>query len=345
MQKRLIYICYLLCYVLLMSACDKSSDKPAIGVLLPVNFPEPVYNLAANPVSWDGFQLGKSLFYDPILSKDNSVSCGSCHIATSAFTQHGHTVSHGINDQLGKRNSLSLVNLAWGKDFFWDGGVHNFDLVAFNPIQNPVEMDETVANVIVKLQQISAYKQQFKAAFGSEEITTQTFTKALSQFMLCMVSANSKYDQYVRKENNITLTTDELDGLALVKAKCSNCHATDLFTDGSFRNNGLSSSFEKDMGRYNVTLMPEDMGKFKVPTLRNLTYSTPYMHDGRFTTLEQVLNHYSSGVKATATLDSTLLNNGTTGIALSDGEKQHIIAFLKTLDDESFIRDKRFQEE
>jgi cytochrome c peroxidase len=312
---------------------------------IPSNFPEPVYDLTVNPLTEEGVALGKMLFYDPILSRNNTISCGFCHQQQSAFTHHGHDVSHGIDDQLGRRNSLPVQNLIWYRNFFWDGGVHQLDLVPLNPIANPVEMDEDTQQLIAKLEDKQKYRDQFQAAFGSEEVTSEKFLQALSQFMATMVSANSLYDQHVRNEG-ITLTTEQLDGRALFEVHCATCHATDLFTDQSFRNNGISSeaNLPKDKGREEITLNPDDRGKFKVPSLRNVEYTSPYMHNGKLKTLQEVLDFYSSGVQMNSTLDPLLNRDGNLGIPLSSDEKKKIIAFLKTLTDEQFLSDRRFSE-
>ncbi|RYZ65635.1 MAG: cytochrome-c peroxidase, partial [Proteobacteria bacterium] len=313
----------------------------------PLNFPEPVYRLADNQITKDGFELGRKLFYEPRLSRNNTVSCGSCHIQSSAFTQHGHDVSHGIDDRLGSRNSPPIMNLAWMPSFFWDGGVFDLDLQPIVPITNHVEMDETVENVLTKLRQHPQYPALFKKAFGTEEINTARTMKALSQFMLTMVSANSKYDKYSRKETGAALTESELRGLTLFKANCSGCHTGELFTDQSFRNNGLrmqlANSKDFDLGRYQITLNLDDYNKFRVPSLRNVERTSPYMHDGRFQTLEQVLEHYINDVQDTPQLDPLLKKTGKPGIALTTTDKADLLAFLRTLTDDEYIRDRRFQ--
>ena len=286
--------------------------------------------------------LGEKLFFEKKLSQDNKISCGSCHIQTAAFTHHGHGLSHGIDDLLGKRNSPPVMNMAWSETFFWDGGVHNLDLVTPNPIENPVEMDLNFSVALDKVRNNLDYKKMFKAAFGSEEVTSAKFLQAMSQFMNMLVSANSRYDKYVRGEGE-TLTSDEVEGLNLFKQKCSSCHSTDLFTDNGFHNNGLSLSFA-DSGRYSITLNPNDMGKFKTPSLRNIEKTKPYMHNGSIGSLESVLNHYASGVKQSATLDPLLQQNGQLGIPMTEDEKAKIILFLKTLTDTDFLTDRRFAE-
>ena len=313
---------------------------------LPSNFPAPVYELANNPLTEEGVQLGKMLFYDTKLSRTNLISCGFCHMQPTAFTHHGHDVSHGVDDKLGKRNSLPIQNAIFLKTFFWDGGVHNLDLVPLNAIANPVEMDEEVDNILLKLEANPQYKLQFKRAFGSEDITSTRFLQALSQFMATMISANSKYDKYVREEPGGSLNSYELNGLTLFQQNCASCHATDLFTDQSYHNNGFSSlaDFDRDKGREEITLNPDDRGKFKVPSLRNVEYTAPYMHNGKLQTLEDVLDFYTSGVHDTPTLDPLLKANGGLGFVFTEEEKQSIIAFLKTLSDPEYITDIRFSE-
>lgn len=329
----------------IISACNKDenvADTPQYQPFLPSNFPTPTYDLAANPVTKEGFELGRSLFYDPILSGDSTISCGSCHQQSAAFTQHGHDISHGIKDRLGSRNALPVMNMLWNKSFFWDGGVHNLDFVPINAITSTVEMEETLEGVVEKIKRHKTYPNRFKTVFGTDEISGNKMLKALSQFMVLCVSANSKYDKWVRNEG-ATLSSDEQAGLNIVKTKCGNCHNTDLFTDHSFRNNGLEET--NDNGRYKASLIDSDKNKFRVPTLRNLTYSAPFMHDGRFQTIDQVLKHYTEGVRSSATLDPVLNQNGKLGIPLTDTEKAQIKAFLLTLDDVSFIKDGRFAEQ
>ncbi|TDE11757.1 cytochrome-c peroxidase [Dyadobacter psychrotolerans] len=343
-------------------SCSKSPETPEpeeedkaptpVVWKKPVNFPDPVYDMSRNPLTEEGIELGRFLFYDGILSRTNQIGCGTCHQQVAAFTHHGHELSHGVDDQLGTRNSPSIQNLAWYPSFFWDGGVHDLDLVPFNPIENPVEMGETVKNVITKLKNTPLssakkpvdYPKMFKKAFGTEEINSERMLKALSQFMLSMVSANSKYDFYVKGDVS-AFNAQEKEGLGLFKCKCSTCHSGELFTDFSFRNNGLIPLKINDQGRGAVTGLDPDMYKFKVPSLRNVGLTAPYMHDGRYHSLEEVLDHYSDSVHKTTTLDPVFLKpDGKTGIVLTASEKQSIIAFLKTLNDEQFIQDARFSD-
>ncbi len=329
----------------LLSSCsdvdwDESSNNPYVEFKVPDGFPNAVYDFPQNEVSRSRFELGRKLFYDPILSKDNTISCGSCHQQSGAFSHIDHSVSHGINGLLGTRNSPVIFNMAWHTNFFWDGGVTHLEFQPLNPIQNPVEMDETVANVVNKLSIHSEYPDLFKEAYGSDSITSQYMLKAMAQFMALMVSSNSKYDKYIRGESGGNFTSAELNGLQVFRQKCETCHKEPLFTDLSFRNNGIDSIFN-DIGRALITLDPNDEGKFKVPSLRNVTVSFPYMHNGSVKTLADVIDHYNSGVLPSATLDP-ILNNG---IPISQQEKLDLLAFLSTLTDYEFLNDSRFAEQ
>lgn len=306
------------------------------GFSKPENFPEPVYDIKNNPVTKEGFELGRQLFYETALSRDNSISCGNCHVQSSGFTQHGHDLSHGIDDQLGTRNSPPIMNLAWSKSFMWDGGVFHLELFPLSPITNPVEMDEKMDNVLAKLRSKRAYQSKFLAAYGDTTITGKRVFNALTQFMLMCTSSDSKYDSVMRKSGS-QFTDIEQKGYQLFQSNCSGCHTEPLFTDGSFRNNGLDHTYNVDSGRQAITLDINDRFKFKVPSLRNNAYTAPYMHDGRFTTLDQVLDHYSSGIKDGHTLDPLLRKNGVYGIPLISEEKIAMKAFLKTLNDKHFI--------
>ncbi|MCF0071065.1 cytochrome-c peroxidase [Dyadobacter sp. CY261] len=336
------------------AACRHSQPQPAafgptpIAWQKPAHFPEPVYDMARNPLTEEGVELGRFLFYDGILSRTNVVGCGTCHQQQAAFTHHGHELSHGVEDRLGVRNPPAVQNMAWNTSFFWDGGVHDLDLLPFNPIENPVEMDEKVGNVLEKLRQTAQkpvdYPKMFKAAFGSEEINSERMMKALSQFMLTMVSAESRYD-YFRMGDASALTTTEQQGLALFRTKCGSCHTGELFTDFSFRNNGLMPQQNNDEGRFAITGQDGDQHKFKVPSLRNVALTAPYMHDGRYHTLDEVLDHYTDSVQPSPTLDPVLLSpGGRPGISLSRSEKALLVGFLKTLSDDQFIHDEKLSD-
>lgn len=306
----------------------------------PKDWPEPHYNFENNPLTQQGFELGRKLFFDTRLSRTNTVSCGSCHQPFSAFAQLDHPVSHGVEDQLGTRNSPALFNLNWHTSFFWDGGVNHIEVQPISPIQNPVEMDENFEDIVQKLEKDEDYKNRFKTVFGNDSINSQRILKSLAQFMGVLVSSNSKYDKYVRGEAGGEFSEQELEGLKVFRANCAACHKEPLFSDFSFRNNGLSVTAVNDSGRAHITKLAADLYKFKIPSLRNLKYSSPYMHDGRFETIDNVLNHYASGIQQSATLDSLLKN----GIQLTTQERAALVAFLNTLNDETFVKDPRFQE-
>jgi cytochrome c peroxidase len=345
-------ILFLSVNILFTASCaikeETAPDNPTnitgfTSLQFPAHFPQPIYTMSDNKPTKAGFELGKKLFYDPILSRNNTISCGSCHISTSAFTHHGHDKSHGIDDLLGRRNTPPLQNLLWQPSYFWDGGVHNLDLVPLNAIQNPVEMDESPANVLIKLRAHPQYPVLFKQAFGSDAITSQDFLHALSQFMGMLISADSRYDKYKKGDAN-ALSAEELAGLQLFRQKCASCHTGELFSDFSFRNNGLNSTFNNDKGRFEISLQNQDIGKFKVPSLRNIAKTAPYMHAGQLRSLDAVLQHYAQNVQYSTTLDTILQENGQLGIPMTAAEQQKIIAFLNTLTDETFIRDTRFVE-
>jgi len=319
---------------------DNEEPQPQAPIVfqIPSGFPAPVYDFNNNEVNRTRFELGRKLFYDPILSRDNSISCGSCHQQAGAFAHIDHRVSHGIDNLNGNRNSPALFNLAWHNSFFWDGGVNHIEVQPISPIVNPVEMDETLANVVNKLRANNNYRNLFRDAYGSDSITSQMMLKALAQFMSLLVSADSKYDKYVRGESGGQLSSQEINGLNLFRQKCATCHTEPLFTDLSFRNNGLDSSFQDDPGRALITQSAADSGKFKVPSLRNIEVSYPYMHDGSLNTLDKVLDHYINGVKSSSTLDPVL----TGGIPLTAQEKSDIISFLRTLTDNKFLTNSEF---
>ncbi|MFC3563483.1 cytochrome-c peroxidase [Pedobacter jamesrossensis] len=330
--------------IALMYACSKNEDEitpeeKLITFSVPSNFPAPAYNFEENKLSNAGFALGKKLFYDARLSADKSVSCGSCHQQFAAFANLDHKVSHGVDNCQGKRNAPPLFNLAWQKAFFWDGGVKNLETSPLNAITDACEMGTNIESIIAFLKSTGPYPEMFKQAFGSTEINSQLLLKSLTQFMGVLVSGNSKYDKVMRKEGGISFSTEEQAGYTLFKANCVSCHSEPFFTDFSYRSNGLDL-VSIDEGRSHITGVHSDFGKFRVPTLRNIEYTGPYMHDGRFYNLDEVLEHYNSGVKAPENLDSTLKN----GIQLNSSERTQIKAFLKTLTDNEFIKNTLYSE-
>lgn len=340
-----IYVMLIISMGLLYACSKEEMTKPQadrIQFVVPVNFPNPVYKFEGNELTNYGFELGKKLFYEARLSSDKSISCGSCHQQFAAFSQLDHPVSHGVNNCLGKRNAPVIFNLAWQSEFFWDGGAKNLEIVPINALTDVCEMGTDLNTVINFLNNTKPYPQLFKNAFGTATVNSQNLLKALAQFTAAMVSANSKYDKVIRKETSFT--TEEQNGYQLFKEKCANCHTEPLFTNLTYQNNGLDLN-SVDEGRKAITSLASDYGKFKIPTLRNIELSSPYMHDGRFNTLEKVLEHYNSGVHNAINLHPSLNNNGTLGISLTIIQKQELLAFLKTLTDNEFIKNKNFSED
>jgi cytochrome c peroxidase len=278
------------------------------------------------------------LFYDGRLSIDNVHPCSSCHQQIAAFGTYEHDRSHGVNSTHTLRNAPPLFNLAWQTKFHWDGEFSSLINEAAQPIHGDHEMGETFNAVINKLQKDEDYRKEFKKVFRTEFINPGDMMKALALFTGSFISANSKYDQY--KKGAATFTAQELNGYTLFKANCATCHPEPLFTDNSFRNIGLPiDPLLNDYGRIRVTANPADSSKFKVPSLRNAYITSNYMHDGRFNTLSQCINHYRTGVQKSTTIDPLVSN----GIALTNTEANDIALFLRTLTDSSFIQDVRFK--
>ena len=297
-------------------------------------WPMPMYDYSKNPSTRAGIALGRKLFYEIKLSSDNTIACASCHLSYTAFTHVDHRLSHGVGDSIGMRNSLALVNLAWNKTFMWDGAINHLDVQALAPIEDPREMGTEISTIVNMLQALDPYPKLFNRAFGDSLITGERILKSLSQFQLTLISANSKYDKVMRKEDGVTFTAQEAKGYELFKVNCSACHQEPLFTTGGFANNGLAvDSLINDYGRMRVTNNSTDSLLFKIPTLRNAEFSFPYMHDGRFKRLGDVVNHYLRGINQSPTLASELKN----GIQLNKEERVDLITFLLTLTDKEFL--------
>lgn len=324
----------------IVSACKKSGGEDGphpLNFTIPAGFPAPNYTFEGNPLTEEGFTLGRKLFYDGRLSKDGNFPCASCHQQVAAFATFDHPLSHGFNNQFTIRNAPGLFNLAWLKEFQWDGGINHIEVQPLAPITAPNEMAEDINNVLNKLQQDAEYRQLFKKAFGDETITSQRMLQAITQFVTSMVSANSKYDRV--KRGQATFTTEEQNGYAIFQSKCTGCHAEPLFTDNSYRNTGIPvDPFLNDYGRMKITGRKEDSLKFRVPSLRNVYLTFPYGHDGRFYAVVSMLEHYSDGVQDGPTVDPLVKNK----IPLSNVDKFYLQSFLRTLTDSSFIKDPRF---
>lgn len=273
----------------------------------PFGFPKIVFP-SNNPLTVEVITLGHKLFYDPILSFDNPQYFGSCQNQNFKFTESALQFSKGITGEIGTRNAMPIMNLAREKKFFWDGGAATQKDQVISPFENPIEIHETLTNVLNKLNNHFEYPKLFKKAFGTDSVTTQLLTKAVAQFERTIISANSKYDKYIKGEANLTL--DELKGKELYenqnKGDCFHCHSMgSTFTDFKFRNNGLDSVF-KGGGRNRITLSPLDIGKFKTLLLGNIELTAPYLYDGSFTTLAQVIEHYNTGFVKSPTLKADI---------------------------------------
>src|SRR6185312_15365987 len=323
----------------LLALCSFFWVNIPIPFVVPKGFPPPVYNFNKNPVTKAGFELGRKLFYDGKLSIDGNFPCSSCHQQFAAFATYEHRLSHGFNSQFSYRNAPALFNLAWQKEFHWDGGINNLEVQPLAPMLDPHEMAESLGHVISKLKQDKQYPSLFNKAFGTPGINSQRILRALTQFTVSLVSANSKYDQVQRGE--AVFTQYAKPGYEIFQQKCAGCHKEPLFTDLSYRNTGLEvDSTLKDYGRMRITGRKEDSLKFKVPSLRNVYLTFPYGHDGRFNTLSDVLEHYNTGIDQSATLDSSLRK----GIPLSDNDKFYLIQFLGTLTDSFFVGNPLFRD-
>ncbi len=349
-------MCRIACFFSLLIAfasiggCKKESPYPDFNptpypLEIPVGFPQMIIP-TNNPLTKEGVALGRKLFYEKLLSGNNTQSCGSCHNQTLAFSDNGNRFSRGIDGIEGHRNAQPIINIGFNLHFFWDGRASSLEIQALEPVPNPIEMHQSWPAAVAKLKQNENYKKEFYSAFGTDDFDSTHVAKALAQFMRTLISSNSRVDKKIRYE--IDLSPSELNGLVIFQTErgdCFHCHNMDggrLFTDNRFHNNGLDSVFT-DQGRYTVTGNPADMGKFLTPTLRNIALTAPYMHDGRFQTLEEVVEHYNSGGKPSATVDPLMKHVGT-GLNLSDQEKADLVAFLKALTDSTFITNPDFSD-
>lgn len=300
--------------------------------VVPSHFPKPIYELDTLLKQKDKITLGRLLFYDPILSADSTISCASCHSPYNSFAHTDHALSHGIKDSIVHRNAPALFNLAWKKSYMWDGAILHIDMQALAPINNKKEMGETTLHIIEKLNKNPFYKKWFYNVYKDSNITSEMILKSISAFLLSLISTNSKYDSV--KSNISTFTINEVNGYNLFIKHCNSCHTEPLFTNDLFENNSLRyDPILNDSGRYIITKNITDTFLFKVPSLRNSSFTYPYMHDGRFKKMMDVLNHYQS------LNNNNPSNNKLKNIPLSANDKADLISFLKTLDDKYFIFD------
>lgn len=379
MKHRALVLSLLSAAVLGWQACEPDEEEPCptdtgggtstldtttYDFAVPGNLP-PMTQPSNNIASEEGVVLGRFLFYEERLSGNNTQSCATCHVQSLSFTDNGTQFSTGIDGIQGNRNAMALVNLAWTSGLFWDGRVTNLEAQAHDPVVNPIEMHETWPNVEAKLQADPAYVALFDAAFGAGNVDSTHAAMAIAQFVRSMVSGNSKYDRVRRGED--AFTVEESLGFELFQkeggpvgvpiplagggfvigqggADCFHCHsiAGDLMTDNQYHNNGLDAVFA-DPGRMGVTGDPFDEGKFKTPTLRNVMVTAPYMHDGRFATIDEVIDHYNEGGVCSSTIDPFMkFCDPDQTLELTVDKRAQLIAFLNTLTDPSFLTDPKF---
>lgn len=351
---------YIFAFLLLIFACKEGEDDVLYDdtpfVVDTRHFPEPNWP-EDNALTIAGVTLGKMLFFDPVLSKDGTQSCASCHHQPDGFSDTLQ-FSLGVRGLPGRRQAMGIFNMAWNTNgFFWDGRAELLRHQSLLPIEDSLEMDETLENVVNKLSDQSMYTDQFKRAFGDPIITPERMSLAMEQFMLTIVSNDSKYDRYLNQTT--TLTESEERGRALYfgefnpffpdvsGADCQHCHGGLNFENDSYINNGLDLDPEfSDFGLEEVTGSAQDRAKFKVPSLRNIAVTPPYMHDGRFATLEEVIDHYDHGLKMSSTVDPALLQviDHPTGLMLTETDKTDLINFLHTLTDDTFLNNPDYQD-
>jgi cytochrome c peroxidase len=322
-------------FAVALLACSKDEQTNKLLDICVQGFPELV--LTSLPTE-KGAELGRLLFYDPLFSKDGSISCGSCHVQKFGFTDGGNATSEGVGGARGNRNASSIINAAWGKHFFWDGRAATLQEQSGEPVENPIEMDQSWDVVLAAIKINSNYVSLFSEVFPEEKnIERFMVEEVLTQFEKTLVSSNSKFDKFV--EGGGSLSDQEMKGMDLFfdeGGECFHCHGMPTFTDNEFHNNGLDSAFT-DLGRYDVSGVSSDKGLFLTPTLRNIEVTGPYMHDGRFATLEEVVEFYSTGVHYSTTIDPLIVGRNSGGTNFSVAEKEALVAFLKTLTDEEFL--------
>lgn len=346
-------------FVFAVLACQDDDEDPIKAVYDPtpyridVGYFPPPQLPEDNPLTVKGVELGKMLFYEKNLSKDGSQSCATCHVQLDGFSDMNQ-FSEGVEGKLGRRQAMPIFNMAWHPEaFFWDGRAPSLREQALMPIQDPLEMNETLDNVIAKLSDSDMYVNAFIEAFDSKEITAEKVGMAMEQFMLSLVSHDSKFDRFLAGEED--LTPSEMRGMQLFNtefdpsgaekgAECFHCHAGFNFVNNLFQNNGLDPETEwTDLGLYEVSEDPQDRAKFKTPSLRNIAVTAPYMHDGRFSTLREVIEHYNTGVVESPTIDPLMQYNLDPGLGLTDQDIDDLIAFLNTLTDEVYLNNPEYQ--
>jgi len=333
------YIVLVILIIVGISSCKKPKETTPYILEQPYKFP--LYPEGEDILSEEAIKLGRRLFYDPILSGDSTMSCATCHVQEDGFSDK-RRFSIGIDGSIGDRQSMPIINVAWMEKLFWDGRAIKVKGQALEPVENPIEMKAHWPIVVEKLKIHDIYIKMFDDAFPEQEITKDLAAEAIAQFEKTIISSNSKFDKYLKGQ--YTLTEQEQRGYDLFfseQADCFHCHSGALVTDLQFHNNGLDA-IHIDKGLENVTKNINDRGKFKTPTLRNISYTAPYMHDGRFNTIDEVLDHYSTGVQNSATIDPLMEFAAQGGVSLNAQEKEDIKAYLLLLNDEEFLNNPKF---
>lgn len=325
--------------ILLVFACRPPAETKNIRktnqtfvLELPAHFPSlPPSRAALRTLDPNIVSLGRTLFKEPLFSRDSSISCASCHQAQKAFSDAPKAFSQGVAGQLGRVNSPDLSNLLWRPIYFWDGGGKHLDFTPLRALGDSLEMDLSLKQLMPRLQSQKKYRQAFRRAFGRTQIQSADVLIALRQYLSTLISANSAFDQYFTGDAS-ALSPQARSGWVLFKKNCAPCHRGLLFSDFSFRNNGLDKQEKRGMGRRRISGLDQDMGKYRVPSLRNVALTPPYMHDGRFKTLRQVLEHYSTGIQTADNVDSLLyFQQG--GFRFNEKEIRALLVFLENLSD------------
>lgn len=354
-MRKILVIAFVIFSMILVNSCEKdpaitdpsgneNHEPTRYHLKVPPGFPD-YFSDDENQLTIEGIALGRKLFYDPILSRKDNISCSSCHLQSAAFTDPAR-FSKGTHGQRTPIQSMPITNVAWSPQLFWDGRSRNLVEQALGPVPNPIEMDLTWKEAAQKLQDDPFYPALFEQAFGTSEIDSMLVVKAITQFEMTIVSSNSKFDKVLRGEAEF----NELEafGSELVfnteEADCFHCHGSILATDNLFHNNGLDDDANLNPGRFNATGLEEDFGKFKTPSLRNLAFTAPYMHDGRFNTLREVIDFYSEGVKVNRNIDNLMKQSHLGGVQLTDYQKEALEAFLLTMTDSSVVENPDFSD-
>ncbi len=311
-----------------------NTTVPSASPEIPAGWPSSVYDFRQHPLHKEKIVLGRVLFYDPILSLDSSISCASCHSPYNAFAHTDHALSHGIGDSIGRRNAPALQFLAWQPAFMWDGRFLSLDEQSLFPITHPGEMGQDLETLVRKLQRSPLYRRLSYAAYGDSMLEKKKIQESIRQFLLTLAPTETRYDSIMRKQQRFTV--QEQNGYRLFHRHCNSCHQEPLFSTFHFERNGLLTDPKlKDLGRAEITGENKDTLRFKVPSLRNIRYSYPYMHDGRFRTLREVIQHYTH-IAGTESMKGTPLENP---LVLTDQERTDLMAFLQCLNDTKFIFD------